>query len=104
VSFEVSWASHQLIEGRDYGVDLMGTTGGLSLYPARLVRNGPLGYETIQLSAPKVPLPEDRIQHFINCVLDDKKPAVSVEESLKVQQVLDAIYTSSTTGKEVRLG
>jgi predicted dehydrogenase len=104
VSFEVSWAAHQPIEGRDYGVDLMGTTAGLSLYPAKLFRNGPLGYETIQLSAPKVPLPEDRIQHFINCVLDDKKPAVSVEESLKVQQVLDAIYTSSATGKEVRLG
>jgi predicted dehydrogenase len=52
----------------------------------------------------KVPHPEDRIQHFINCVLDGKKPIVTMEESLKVQQILDAIYTSSSTGKEVRLG
>ncbi|EEF59617.1 Gfo/Idh/MocA family protein [Pedosphaera parvula] len=103
VNFEVSWAAHQPTEGRDYGVDLLGTSAGLSLYPAKLFRNGPLGYETIQLSAPKVPLPEDRIQHFVNCVLDDKKPAVTVEESLKVQQVLDAIYTSAATGREVRL-
>lgn len=104
LNFEVSWASHQPNDGRDYGVDLLGTSAGLSLYPAKLFRNGPLGYETIQLSALKVPLPEDRIQHFVNCVLDDKKPAVTVEESLKVQRILDAIYTSSSTGKEVRLG
>jgi len=29
---------------------------------------------------------------------------VAPEESLKVQQLLDAIYTSAATGKEVKLG
>jgi len=29
---------------------------------------------------------------------------VPLEESLKVQQVMDAIYLSAETGKEVRLG
>jgi predicted dehydrogenase len=104
VSLEASWAAHQPADAREYGVDLLGTQAGLSLYPARLFRNGSNGYETIQLAAMKVPHPEDRIQHFINCVLDGKKPIVTMEESLKVQQVLDAIYTSSSTGKEVRLG
>jgi len=28
---------------------------------------------------------------------------VPLEESLQVQRVLDAIYTSSTTGKEIKL-
>ena len=97
VSFEVSWAGHQPTDGRDHGVDLLGTAAGLSLYPAKLFRNGPNGYETIQLASAKVAYPEDRIHHFINCVLDDKKPLVTMEESLKVQKILDAIYTSSTT-------
>jgi len=30
--------------------------------------------------------------------------AVTPEESIKVQQVLDAIYASARTGKEARLG
>ena len=67
-------------------------------------RNGTNGYETIHLTAVKVPYPEDRVHHFVNCVLDGKKPLVTLEESLKLQQVLDAIYASAATGKEVRLG
>jgi predicted dehydrogenase len=46
---------------------------------------------------------EDRIHHFVTCALEGKKPLVLPEESLKVQQVLDAIYASAATGKEVRL-
>ncbi len=104
VNFEVSWAAHQPADGREHGIDLLGTTAGLALYPARLFRNGANGYETIQLASLKVPQPEDRLHHFVNCVLDNKKPLVTLEESLKVQQILDAIYASSTTGREVRLG
>ena len=42
--------------------------------------------------------------YLVNCVLDGKKPLVPVEESLKVQAVLDAIYESAANGKEVRIG
>jgi predicted dehydrogenase len=91
-------------DAREHGMDLLGTLGGLSLYPARMYRNGPTGYETVQLANLKVPYPEDRIHHFVNCVLESKKPMVSVEESLKLQQIVDAIYSSASTGKEVRLG
>jgi predicted dehydrogenase len=104
VNFEASWAAHQPADGREHGLDLLGTQGGLSLYPARLFRNGPSGYETIHLANLKIPHPEDRIHHFVNCALEGKKPLVTMEESLKLQQILDAIYTSAATGKEVRLG
>ncbi|MDB6020614.1 MAG: oxidoreductase, partial [Pedosphaera sp.] len=104
VNFEVSWAGHQPPEGREIGVDLLGTLAGLALYPARLFRNGPSGYESIHLASLKVPQPEDRVHHFVNCVLDGKKPLVTLEESLKVQQILDAIYASAASGREVRLG
>jgi predicted dehydrogenase len=104
VNFEVSWAACMPSDAREHGMDLLGTLGGLSLYPARMYRNGPTGYETVQLANLKVPYPEDRIHHFVNCVLESKKPMVSVEESLKLQQIVDAIYSSASTGKEVRLG
>lgn len=104
INFEVSWAGHHPADGREHGVDLLGTQGGLALFPARLFRNGVSGYETIQLAGLKLLHPEDRIHHFVNAVLDNKRPLVTMEESLKVQQILDAIYASSTAGKEVRLG
>jgi predicted dehydrogenase len=103
INFEVAWAGHQPADAREHGIDLLGTQGGISLYPARLYRSGPNGYESIQLANLKVPLPEDRVHHFVNCVLDGKKPLVTIEESLKVQQILDAIYASAATGKEIRL-
>ncbi len=104
VSMEVSWAGHHALDAREFGVDLHGTAAGLSLFPARLHRPGPSGFETIQLSLPIVPYPEDRIHHFVGCAIDGKKPLVAPDESLKVQQVLDAIYASAASGKEVRLG
>jgi predicted dehydrogenase len=103
VQFEVSWAGHQPADAREQGIDLLGTQAGLSLYPLRLFRNGPSGYETINVGGLKIPLPEDRIHHFVNCVLDNKKPLITLDESLKVQQILDAIYASAASGKEVRL-
>jgi len=103
MTLEVSWAGYHAPDAREYGVDLLGTQAGLSLYPARLFRPGPNGYEAIHLALPIVSYNEDRIHHFVTCVLEGKKPLVLPEESLKVQQVLDAIYASAASGKEVRL-
>ena len=104
VVLEASWAGHHAPDAREYGVDLLGTNAGLSLYPARLFRPGTSGFETINLSLPIVPHTEDRIQHFVQCALEGKKPLVAPEESFAVQQLLDAIYTSAGSGKEVKLG
>jgi len=103
MTLEVSWAGYHAPDAREYGVDLLGTQAGLSLNPARLFRPGPNGYEAIHLALPIVPHSEDRIHHFVTCALEGKKPLVLPEESLKVQQVLDSIYASAATGKEVRL-
>jgi predicted dehydrogenase len=62
-----------------------------------------VGYETVELNLAKLPHSEDRIHHFVACVLEAKKPYVPLDESLKLQQVLDAIYTSAETGREMRL-
>jgi predicted dehydrogenase len=100
---EICWASNRAEEGPEYGVDLRGTNGGLSLFPARLCRPGAHGYETVALALASVPHSEDRIHHFVTCALDGKKPLVLPEESLKLQRTLDAIYASARSGKEVRL-
>src|ERR1043165_4701552 len=38
---EVSWAAFHPADSREYVIDLLGTQAGLSLYPAKLSRNGP---------------------------------------------------------------
>ena len=100
---EVGWAAIAPMDDREYGIDLLGTDAGLSLFPARLLRNVADGFETIQLHVRQTPYTENRLHHFVNCILDSKKPIVTLEESLKTQQILDAIYLSASTGKEVRL-
>jgi predicted dehydrogenase len=45
----------------------------------------------------------NRMVHFIDCLLGKAKPHVPATESLAVQKILDAIYLSARTGKEVRI-
>ena len=40
---------------------------------------------------------------FDKQVLDDREPVATAQQGLDVQFILDAIYTSAATGKEVRL-
>jgi predicted dehydrogenase len=103
IILEASWAAYVPSDTREYGIDLFGTNAGLSLYPARMFRNGPNGYETIHLNVSKLPHSEDRIHHFVSSVIEGKKTLVALDESLQLQTILDAIYTSASAGKEVRL-
>lgn len=102
VILETSWAGFHAPDHRERSIDLLGSNAGLSLFPARLFRNGQNGTEITHLNG-KYPLPTDRIHHFVDCVLDNAKPIITPEQSLKVQEVLGAIYTSAQTGKEVKL-
>lgn len=102
VVLEISWAI-QADNGKDYGIDLYGTEAGANLFPARILRVRGGHYETITPDIKPLPMPEDRMVHFIDCVVKGVPPLVKPEESLKVQKILDAIYESSRTGKEVRI-
>jgi predicted dehydrogenase len=103
ISLECSWAGHHAPDAREQGIDLLGTSAGLSLYPARLFRPGANGFETIALSLVGTPYTEERIHHFASCALDNRKPLVAPEQSLKLQELLEAITSSAASGKEVRL-
>ncbi len=103
VTLETSWAGFHQHDTRECGVDLLGTEAGMSLFPAKLFKQGLHGFETTHFCNTKNGPAEDRVAHFVNCVIEGRKPLVPIEESLKVQQVLDALYDSAHTGKEVRL-
>jgi predicted dehydrogenase len=104
VALEISWAGNHAADQPEQGLHLLGANAGLELFPARLFRPGPAGYETINLAAAAhLPQSEDRIHHFVACVTEGRKPLVAPEESLKVQRALDALYSSASAGKEVRL-
>lgn len=103
VILEVAWAAH--LPEPSHGVQLFGTNGGGSVFPAQIYRRsgGTAAYEVLTPESMKLPCPEERLHHFVDCVLDRKKPMVAPEQSLAVQKILDAIYKSAATGREVRL-
>ena len=54
--------------------------------------------------APSIPYPHcSRAEHFINVLLGTEQPIIDLDQSLAVQKVLDAIYESAMTGREVAL-
>ena len=102
VLLEASWAAHGPHADVN-GTQLFGTEAGLNLPPVQIFRHTPLGYSTedVALLPPRVNT--NRMVHFIDCLLGKAKPHVKPSESLAVQKILDAIYVSAATGKEVRL-
>ncbi len=103
VALETSWAGFHPGDERQSGIDLLGTEAGMSLFPAKLFKQGLHGFETTHFFNAKNGPGEDRVAHFVCCVVEGKKPLIAAEESLKVQQTLDALYESAQTGREVRL-
>ncbi len=102
VLLEASWAAHQ--PEPDYnGTQVFGTEAGLSIPPLRLFQRTKTGYsnELVDTSTPFAN--PNRMAHFIDVCLGKAQPYVKPAESLATQKILDAIYTSSRTGREVRI-
>jgi predicted dehydrogenase len=102
VLLEASWAAHQAQPDLQF-TQLFGTAAGLLLPPLQIFRNGRLGYTTELVT----PLPNlvnsNRMVHFVDVLLGKAKAHVKPSESLAVQRILDAIYLSASSGREVRL-
>ena len=99
---EISWALFQE-KANDHGVDLYGTEGGGQLLAAKIFKKPGPNYETIIPDGVQLPLPTERMHHFIDCIVTRRKPICDPQQSLAVQKILDAIYESSKTGREVRI-
>jgi len=102
VFLECSWAAHWP-EQDSNAAQVLGTDAGLVLNPLRLIRPSRNGYITEQLKAGTPLVNANRMMHFIDVLLGKAEPYVKPEESLGVQKILDAIYRSAETGREVRI-
>ena len=88
---------------------LYGTEGGVFLDPSsgtntKIFReeSGSLS-DTTLASLPSFNSHEQEIRAFVQSIIDDTPVAVTGEQGLMVTRLLDAIYKSSETGKEVLL-
>jgi predicted dehydrogenase len=99
VLLETSWAAHGPLVDVN-ATQLFGTEGGLILPPVQVFKQSKGGYTTQFVDPLPPPVNTNRMYHFIECLLGKAKPFVKPAESVAVQKILDAIYTSAATGRE----
>lgn len=105
VTLEVSWAIHQEEAGR-HNVELFGTEAGATVFPAKLLRFGRKRneYEVVYPEGVQGPYHgTNRYTNWIDAILKKAKPCATLKQSLAVQTILDGVYESAKTRKEVRL-
>jgi predicted dehydrogenase len=105
VVLESSWARHQA-EPELCDVELFGTQAGASVFPARVFRFGKRRgeYEVVEPQGVSLPYPDcDRMVNWISAILGDEELECRPEQSLAVQKIVDAIYESARSGREVAI-
>ena len=113
IMLETSWALN-VVDPADAGsCVLCGSRAGLSLKNGKLVINkvelGRQVREDVDLSAGGVAFfsgksasaADTEAARWIKAIVDDTEPYVKPEQALVVSEILEAIYTSSKTGKPV---
>ena len=101
---EVSWVSN--IEKNFGYLSLFGDKGGADLRTDRELRiYRELRGNLVDVNPRLKPQDEyfEEMKHFIECIRKNKRPSPSGEEGWEVMKILDAIYLSAKTGKEVKL-
>lgn len=100
LDLEFSWASN--IEKDENFYEIRGTKGGA------IYCHGELKIITEQISTlveinPNLNFenPIDEFSHFIDCIKTGKEPIAKPEESVKLMQIIDGIYLSSESKKEI---
>ena len=102
LSLEVSWAAN--IPKDIQALRILGDKAGITTDPLTVSSAADNSLTTMQYDW----LPEQEghrmeILHFAECVRDGLPVRVKPQESLRIQQILDAIYESSKKGKEVAI-
>jgi predicted dehydrogenase len=89
----------------EMNVRLQGTEGGVRLFPFEVYKemHGTLVNIT-PAWLPEKPSPyEAQAEHFVAVMRGDAAPIVQMDEALKLQRIIDAIYRSAETGAAVRI-
>ncbi len=105
LTLEASWARHAEQDNKN-GLELFGTEAGAEAFAAKVFRYGknPGEYEVVEPQ--NIPLRHplaSRQAHWLDVILGRDQRDVTMEQALVVQKILDAIYQSAKTGREVRL-
>jgi len=103
IALDACWAAHQP-NANELDIQLYGTDAGMSVYRDEMYEARPDGgYSVIHgMPAAGLAYPDsNRVTHFVNTVLGAESPCIGIDEALAVQRILDAIYESSRTGREV---
>lgn len=103
IDFEFSWASNIEKECKYY--EILGTKGGVSY------ANGELKIFSEVMGTSVNIVPElngtiqtvNEFQHFTDCIVNGREPIAPVEEAVRLMKIIDAIYKSSETRREVLL-
>ena len=101
---DVTW---NLLEPKDRSyLEIHGSKGGANLHPFKIQKalHGHLVNVTPVLGGQRNRYKESQeaqINHFVECIQRKKKPLTAGEEALSVLRILDAMYRSGSTGKEV---
>jgi len=104
IELNVSWIEHQETPDR-MNVELFGTEAGAKLFPMKLFRFAKNGeYEVVEPQNVKVAdMRRERVFDWLDAIERKRKPICTLDQALTVQKVLDAVYKSSATGREVRI-
>ena len=104
---EVSWMLHHDTEGEDMQMWLYGTNGGSHWPKGEILQTN---YDTKQLYNRQLKLTKDLAEahaqeciEFAQAIVDGAPSPVPAEQSMQVMQILNAIYESQKTGREVLL-
>lgn len=104
LTLDVSWAAN--IEKEKVFLDFIGTKGGASLENERGISIYTEKYAILEDIHPQVKFDDveartEMWRHFLHCVRTGEQPITSPEQGMFINKILDAIYESSQTGREV---
>jgi predicted dehydrogenase len=101
VILEASWASH--IKQDQIYTSLVGTKGGADVEPFRVYKDMHGAPVDITPSFPNQSGHMMEIRHFVDCIVNGKELISTGEHGLEITRILDAIYKSAETGREIAL-
>ena len=86
-------------------VEIVGTEAKVKWHPydaGKVVKT--VGRETEELDMPNAEnMHQPLVEDFVKAVVNDTEPTVTLEKALKTNILLDAVYESSASGREVIL-
>ncbi len=112
LNLETSWASHTKPGTDDFFITVMGTKGGIDLYVANYAEKDTLTFYTEINGTPVTIKPQvtgNQFDHsyavaeFVKCIQKDMLPTASAEKGLIIMQMIDAIYRSASTQREIMM-